>query len=241
MKQTSLHIVFILLILPVAITSLLAQEGESNSWALIKQLAEDQYGPDQDLLNGKKYYYTYRSAEGTPFFEVHGDMLSDIRIKGKEYQEQKLRFDIYNQLLILDFTDLSGASGSIILRDDWVEFFTLGQLLFRKYPDKQGKLRFGQVVFEGEYSCIYFWEKEYIPELEDGKRYFSFSKEDRDAVIIHGGKTNTFKNKGSFLKCFPKEDRGKIKSFLRKENLKVHKVSDLKMEQLMQTINKELL
>ena len=86
MKQKRLHIVFIVLILQVALVSLFAQEGEANSWALIRQLAEEHYGPDQDLLNGKKYHYTYRSADGNPFFEVYGDMLSDIQIKGKVYQ-----------------------------------------------------------------------------------------------------------------------------------------------------------
>jgi len=229
--------VFLLLIQPVAAVTLLAQEGEATSWETIKQQAEDHYGPDQDLLNGKKYNYTYRSAEGNPFFEVHGDLLSSIQIKGKVYEGKKLRFDIYNQLLVLDFTELSGATGSIILRDDWVGFFTQGQLLFRKYPDKQGRLRFGQVIHEGEYSCIYFWKKDYIPELRDGERYLSFSEADWDAVIIREGKAMAFKDRGSFLKCFPKEDRGRIKSYLRTEGIKVQKASDWKMEQLMQTIN----
>ena len=56
-------------------------------------------------------------------------------------------------------------------------------------------------------------------------------------MIIREGKAMAYKNRGSFLKCFPKEDRGRIKSYLRTEEIKVHKVSDSKMEQVMQTIN----
>jgi hypothetical protein len=144
-------------------------------------------------------------------------------------------------LLILDFTDLSGARGSIVLREDWVDYFTMGELLFRKYPDKDGKMRFGQVIHEGEYTCIYFWEKDYIPELEDGKKYFSFSKANRDALIIRAGMATAFKSKGSFLKCFPKEERGPIKAFLREEGIRIQKATDPEMDYLMLTINEDRL
>lgn len=241
MKFRSLHIAFLLFSLPLTALTLLAQQEETLSWEEARQQAEESYGPDPDLLNGKKYNDVYRTAEGTPFFEVHGDMLSTIRIKGKIYQDQNLRFDIYNQLLILDFTDLSGARGSIVLRDDWVEFFTLGELLFRKYPDKDGTVRFGQEIHEGEYTCVYFWEKDYLPELKDGEKYFRFSEPDRDAVIIREGVATAFKSKGSFLKCFPKEERGPIKAFLREEGIRVQKASDPEMDYLMLSINEDRL
>jgi hypothetical protein len=83
MKLRSLHIAFVLFSLHLTAPTVLAQQEGTLSWEEARQQAEESYGPDPDLLNGIKYNDVYRTAEGNPFFEVHGDMLSTIRIKGK--------------------------------------------------------------------------------------------------------------------------------------------------------------
>lgn len=217
-----------------------AQDAGPPSLKKIRQQAEKLYGPDPDLFNGRKYNDTYRTTEGHPFFEVNSDLPSTLKIRGKVYRDQQLRFDIYNQLLVLDYTDFSGATGSIILRDERVDYFTLGKLLFKKFPDSDGELRFGQVIHEDVYSCIYFWDKMYMTELRDGKRYFSFSDQQRNAVIVRNGIALPYKNQKSFLKCFPREDRPVIKSFLKEEGIRVQRAGDPEMIFAIQHVNRLL-
>ena len=216
---------------------LVAQKNNPAPYVGIRKDAEESYGPDPDLLNGKKYNFIYHSAKGSPFFEVHGNALSSIRIKGKAYKEERVKFDIYNQLVVLDFTDLSGATNSIVLRDDWVDEFSIGHIPFKKFPDKNGTLRFGQVLHEGRITCVYFWKKTYVPEMKEGEMLYSFSKAIREAVIIREGESWSYKNNKSFLNCLPKELRGPVKSQIKSQRIRIRKASDLEIQGLMKYIN----
>jgi len=218
-------------------SSLTAQIDSISSYGGIRELAELLYGPDPDLLNGQKYNYTYRSAEGSPFFEVYGQEASSIQIKGKLYDEQWIRFDIYKQLVILDFTDVSGARGSIVLNDDWIDYFNIGRAHFRKFPDKVGNERFGQAIFLDSISCVYFWKKNYQSEIKNGSKYYRFSKPAREAVIIRGGQVYGYKNKKSFLKCFLEKDRKAVKMQMKEHRIRLRKIGDMEMESLVKYIN----
>lgn len=224
-------------LLLVQLLPIVAQKASPVPYAGIREEAESSYGPDPDLLNGQKYNFTYRSAEGSPFFDVLDNASSTIQIKGKIYRDERVKFDIYNQLVILDYTDLAGATGSIVLRHDWVDYFSIGSILFKKFPDKNGTLKFGQVLYEGRITCVYFWKKTFIPEQEEGEMHYRFSNPIREAVIISEGEVNSFKNRGSFLKCFPKELRGPVKSEIKTRHLHIKKADYLQMQVLMQYIN----
>lgn len=238
MRNTRKHrILSYLALLLLQVSPLLSQTASPDPYPGIRVDAETSYGPDPDLLNGKKYNFTYRSAEGSPFFDVSDPEQSSIRIKGKLYEGERVKFDIFNQLVVLDFTDLSGATGSIVLREDWVDGFTIGSIPFKKFPDKNGRLKFGQPVYEGRISCVYFWKKSYIPEQKDGTLFYKFSKPDREAVILLEGETCSFKNKHSLLACFPRELRGPVKSEIKSRHLRIGKASDLEMQMLIQYIN----
>ena len=217
--------------------SLTAQSDSLSGYAGIRELAEKLYGPDPDLLNGQKYNYTYRSAGGDPFFEANGQKASAIQIKGKRYDEQLIRFDIYNQLVILEFTDVSGARGSIVLNNDWIDYFNLGRAHFRKFPDKAGIERFGQAISLDNITCVYFWKKYYQSELKNGNKYYRFSKPVKEAVIIRDGQVFGYKNKKSFLKCFLEKDRKTVKMQMKEHRIQLKKVSDMDMELLMKYIN----
>jgi len=236
MKNIFIYFVSCCLLL-IKLSALSAQNPSITSYGGIRELAEKQYGPDPDLLNGRKYNFIYRSAEGNPFFEVPGVVSSNIQIKGKLYVDQRIRFDIYNQLIILEFKDVSGARSSIVLNDEVVDYFTLGYLHFKKFSGKDGLERFGQLVYLDSISCIYFWKKDYLSELEDGQRYYRFSGPVRDAVIISGAQIKAYGNKKSFLKCFQKRDRKKIKSRMREERINPRKANVLEMQSLLKYIN----
>lgn len=236
MRQLSGYIIICCLLLLKSF-ALSSQSQSASSFNGIRETTERQYGPDLDLLNGRKYNFTYRSARGNPFFEAPGADSAAIQIKGKLYENQRIRFDIYQQLLILDFTDLSGGNSSIVLNDDVVDHFTLGKVHFRKFSDKNGLKRFGQVVYLDSISCVYFWKKKYLSELKDEQKNYRFSGPLRDAVIISNGQVRAYKNKSSFLKCFGQEDRKKIKLFMREELIKPRKANELEMQRLMKYIN----
>jgi hypothetical protein len=221
--------------------------------------AEQKYGLDPELINGEKYNYHYSTASGDPFFElgrdristmennrmvysgVAQDLLASIVIKGKQYSKQRIRYDIYQQLVILDYIDQHGARASLVLRNSWVDQFEIEGQTFKKFKDPRGKVRFGQVVFEGPVSCVYFWKKDYTPELQNGQKTYSFSEPIREAVLIRDGQSCNFQNRRSFLNCFPREERTGVKAYLKEEHIKLRKADPDEMKRLMKRINEKRL
>ena len=216
---------------------LLSQDTANLNYLEIREDAEERYGPSADLFNGEKYYYPYRSAGGDPFFEVHNDHNASALIKGKLYENQTIRFDIYNQLMVLDFMDRSGAPGSIVLRNEWLDYIILGGYLFKKFPDQNGFKRFGQVIYEGNYSCVYFWEKSYSPDLHDGEKYYQFSEPIRQSLLVVDDRFYPYAGKRSFLTCFPGQNQLQIKTYLKEKRIRIRKATDLEMQSLMEYLN----
>ncbi|RLD26644.1 MAG: hypothetical protein DRI70_05370, partial [Bacteroidetes bacterium] len=141
------------------------------------------------------------------------------------------------QLIVLDFNDRSGAPGSIVLRNEWLDFLIIDGYLFKKFSDENGLERFGQIIYEGEYSCIYFLEKEYSPDLQKGEKSFRFSDAKRQAQILSQDQFNLFSGRRSFLKCFPQHIQQRIKTHLKENRIRIRKVTNLQMQSVMVLIN----
>lgn len=225
------------IILLFQLCNLHSQETSDVSYLEIKEDADERYGPSTDLLNGEKYHYPYRLARGNPFFEVQGEQNASIQINGNLYEKQNIKYDIYKQFIVLDFMDRSGAPGSIVLRNEWLDYFIIGGNRFKKFPDENGFERFGQVIFEGVISCVYFWEKEYSLDLHKGENHYQFSDPIRHPYIVIQEQFYPYSGKRSFLKCFPGQNQLQIKTYLKEKRIRIRKSTNLEMQLLMGYIN----
>jgi hypothetical protein len=250
----SLSGLFFLLVFSSFFSVWAQEEIDSFAIELMKE-AEQKYGLNPELINGEKYHYHFFTASGDPYFEFSQnrisavenngkvyddaaqDALASIVIKGKQYSEQHVRYDIYQQLVILDYMDQHGAPASVVLRNNWVEQFEIEGQTFKKFKDQHGKVRFGQVVFEGTVSCVFFWRKEYSPELQNGQKTYSFSEPIREAVLITDGLSCHFRNRRGFLNCFLTEERAQVKAYIKEEHINIRKAGPDAMRRLMKSIN----
>lgn len=213
------------------------QEISRLSEAEISTYTENQYGPLTALINGEKYYYPYRQASGDPFFPVHENNTALVQIKGKVFENQEIKYDIYNQLVVLEFNDMNGASKSIILNSEQLDYFILGNNLFKKFPNENGSMQFGQVIYEGNITCFYFWTKRYVPNIRAGESTYSFSDPFRESFILINGESRPFTGRNRFLKCFSAKKRPQIKTFIKENKIKIRRASDAEMRLLMEFIN----
>jgi hypothetical protein len=215
----------------------LAQIAPDLSFPEISEDANEKYGPSAELLNGKKYHYPYRSAKGNPFFDEKGDDNASVQIDGKLYENQTIRYDIYNQMMVLDYKDRSGAPRSIVLRNEWIDYLIIDGYQFKKYPGEDGLERFGQVIHEGNFSCIYFWEKKYAPDLQQGEQHYRFSDPQLQANIVVQDHFYSYSGRRSFLRCFPKTYKAEIKKYMKERRIRIRRVTNPEMKSLMIFIN----
>ena len=197
---------------------------------------ELKYGSDADLVNGEKYFYPYSTSDGDPFF-FSGSESSKLRIKGKEFEEQSLRYDIYNHLLILDYKDVYGGTTSLVLRNEWVESFSIGSQQFKGILGPEGERNYFQVITESRISCLYRWSKDYQLNLNSGVQNYYFTEPQKEAFLFVADQFYPFKSTRSFLKPFNEEHQKAIKLFIRQAKIKVKNSTDSQMRHLIEYCN----
>lgn len=197
---------------------------------------EKKYGQDADLVNGEKYFYPYRQSQGDPFFfsEPHRAV---ITIHEKQFRDQLLRYDIFNQKLILDFKDLYGANSSLVLRNEWVESFDFELQHFVRLDGPDGRPGYYQLIWDGPITCVYSWSKKYQLNLTSGEQNYYFTEPDKESFLVIEGRFYPYRNNRAFLKAFDPELQKTIKQFMRQSKVKVNRGDDAQIRHLMEYCN----
>jgi len=227
---------------PLTIAVLAALLGLTNLCAqqafITDYLAECErkYGSDADLVNGEKYFYPYRQFQGDPFF-FSESRNAVILIHDKEFAEQQLRYDIFNQQLILDFQDIYGANSSLVIRSEWVETFAFKKQNFVRMKGPDGNYDFFQLVSEGDISCVYMWSKEQQLNLNSGVQSYYFTEPSKQPYLVIEGKFYPYKSNKAFLKAFDPELQKSIKQFMKGAKVKVNKAPDMQIRHLIEYCN----
>jgi len=197
---------------------------------------ERKYGSDADLVNGEKYFYPYSRSEGDPFFDSKAQS-SRIRVREKEFDGQILRYDIYNQQLVLDYQDIYGGTSSLVLRNEWVESFSYGSFVFKNMEGPEGEAAYFQVIADSTISCVYRWSKKYQLNLNSGVQNYYFTDPVKESFLVMDNHFIQFRNNRSFLKAFGKEQQKTLKIFMRQSKMKVNKSPDWQMRHLIEYCN----
>jgi hypothetical protein len=197
---------------------------------------ERKYGSDADLVNGQKYFYPYGRSDGSPFLYSEARE-AVIRIHEKEFGGQLLRYDIFNQKVILDYQDIYGGITSLVLRNEWVESFRFESQIFQRMEGPFGQEAFYQVVVDGPISCVYYWDKDYLLNLSSGIQSYYFTEPLKDSYLIIDGAFHPYRNNRTFLRAFDSGIQKTIKQFMRQSKIKVHKSPDWQMRHLVEYCN----
>ena len=199
-----------------------------------KKYFDQSYGPDYNLINGIKYLYLYSAVIGHPFFGGTQFHIGSLVMSGKEYQDIYLKYDIYNQNVILQYSSFTGGTDQVLLKNEFIHEFKIDGKLFRKYSFSETGTRFYQVVTSGKIYCLYYWEK--------GLNYstlssYNFSPQKKVSYIVKNSKPYRFKSKKQFLKLFPVQHKKEIKQFIRHTKIRLKNDSDNNMGRLLEFCN----
>ncbi|MEI6683012.1 MAG: hypothetical protein WCO44_10310 [Bacteroidota bacterium] len=190
------------------------------------KLADQVYGLDQVLYNGKKYnYFLPPGTHGHQYLLTEEFMEGSVTIRGTCYQNLRLNFDILNQQLLLKYKDDAGAVNILEVSKAWLEGFSLGTMNF-EYLSPEQNPRFFQVLGSGSYHILYYWRKSLDMVAAVGSSDFTFSAAVRDSYVLMNGQLRPFRNRHGLVRIFDRSHRQEIKSYLNRNKIKVHKASD---------------
>jgi hypothetical protein len=209
----------------------------SKDYDKLYKAVMEEYGFDQVLVNGIFYQDKYRNKVGHPFFLEDQLYKGTLKYRGKEYKSIEMKFDIYDQQLVL-YIQNNNSVVWIVPPNDFISAFNLGNKFFSKY-NFQGEPRFYQVVFETEkLICLYYWFKQ-IHDTSNGGNSSStdFTDSEKKNYLKIDGSFEKYKNNRSFTELFPKEIKSRVRQYLKTNHIKVTKSSDEKMTGLLTYCN----
>ena len=126
----------------------------------------------------------------------------------REYQDIYLKYDIYNQDMILQYSPFAGGTDQIYLKNEFIHEFKIDGKLFRKYSFPETGTRFYQVVTSGKTYCLYYWKKELNFSTLSS---YNFSPQKKESYIVKNSILYRFKSKKQFRKLFPVQHQKEIK------------------------------
>jgi len=196
------------------------------------------YGLDPLLHNGKFYtYFLPPWTGGTQFFNGPGFVKGSVTLRGVTYDNLRLKYDVFNQQLVLQYETSSGSDNLIVLSDAWLETFNLGGVHFEILAIQDSLKRIYQVMGTAPNRLLYYWYKELAIDGGIGIENYVFSAPKRESYMLIGTKLFKYKNNKSFLALFDTEKQAALKKYFRQQHINVKKASDQVITELVNYCN----
>ena len=194
--------------------------------------ADKIYGLDQTLCNGKKYnYFPPPGTSGHQYLFSPVYNKGCVTIRGKNYPGVSLNYDICNQQLLLQYAGENGSLNVIEVSKAWLQGFQIGALNF-EYFTGDNDPHFYQILGQGPLRILCYWWKNINLNVAIGTSNYIFSSPVRDTYLLINGKLKPYRSNRSMIRLFDSEHRSEIKSYLRKNKIKVNKSPDNVLEDM---------
>ena len=205
--------------------------GDNYDIVQLENDFREMYGPDQKLINGKQYHNLHVRSTGHKFFGEDEYQKGKLLIDNSLYNDVQLKYDIYNQQVLLLFKQFDIAQKEIIVNDLKLREFQLGDMIFKKcYFPETDTLLFQ--VFKGEQlTFLYHWHKNSIPVAEGAHSLSEFGDPLRKSYVLTPDGLHRFRNARSFVAAFP-QYRSALMKFLRKNKIRLTKASNQQIWEL---------
>jgi hypothetical protein len=198
--------------------------------------ADKVYGLDPLLYNGKKYTYFLPPGTGGNQYFLSSDFITgEVTIRGKSFTGILLNYDIYNQRLLLQYNDESGAVNILEISEAWLERFHLGPSEFI-FLTNEGDSRIYQVLGDGPFYILYHWRKDLRLTNSTGASNYSFSPPQKNRHVLIGGILYPLRSEGGFVGLFKPEHKMEIKSYMHTNKINLKNSSDREMTELINYI-----
>lgn len=205
----------------------------------IHQYATEIYGVDDMLINGSNYSQDHPIAYGDPFYFENEFYKGNLNLKGREFNDVLLKFDIEQQKLILKgFVD-SLKFEIIVLNDNYVKNFVLHDKYFVNISNLlQTKTQKGfyELIYHGNFVFVKSYQKEYLGVYSNRYPNGKYSQTKVEKFIIKNNIKYRIKNKKSIYLIFP-EQKLLLKKFMKDNKIKLRKASNNSLNILMQYID----
>lgn len=201
----------------------------------ILSFANTIYGSDDRLLNGKYYSPKHFFAEGHPYFIAKEWIPSTIFIKGIQYDNVPLKYNIEDEKIIINAIYERKISREIVLNNSFIDSLVIGSHIFHNTDNfiDGNPIGMAELVYKGNILVYFKHSVEFIYELSVQTKYGKYAKAKRKIFLFSDNSFNQVQKKKEFLTYFP-EHKKEINLFLRKETIKLRNATNGQLHDLLQ-------
>ncbi len=229
-RITPIYRILLLLSIVVASGTTYAQTFSQNN--------DPVYGYDPLLYNGRVYsFFIQPGTDGTQYMYDEFDNQGSITMRGVTFTNLCINYDIYNQQLILRYSDTRGSIKYIEISKAWLESFTLNNCIFTCFTKTDSTQRFYQVLGTGNERILYYHTKDLIIDNAGTAAGHIFTKATKSTYVLSNNQLISYKNNGNFIKAFVPAKQDLIRTYLHRHSINVRKSNNIIMTELINYSN----
>jgi hypothetical protein len=195
----------------------------------------DIYGPDPLLYNGRFYTFFLRQGTiGNPFLTDESFINGAVMLRGVEYTGLDLNYDVYNQQLVLRYSNNLGAKSLITLSDAWLESFTINEKKFKTIIFSDTTKKIFQVIGSGPLYLLDYHSKTMMLDNQMASGNYKFVAAKPLRYLQMGDRLLSYKGNRRFISLFTEGKQASVRKYIREHNIQLRKMP---LEQLDGLIN----
>jgi hypothetical protein len=191
------------------------------------------YGSDYNLLNGRQYYLVY-SSDSEPYLISGQSQPGRLVIRGVVYDGVPINYDLYQQVVILQFIGLGGEIRYLALNRELVDEFVLNGQLFRKVSFDGVEESYAQVIPAGTLRFLITYKKDLNFSPSALATPYHYSKTKKRIFLQSSGSMDPVGSRSSFLGHFNESERPRVKQYMKNERIRIHRASDSQLQALLE-------
>ncbi|NOY50571.1 MAG: hypothetical protein GXO88_08425 [Chlorobi bacterium] len=193
------------------------------------------YGSDDILINGGNYVPLHPAAHGDAFFMENAFYNGKLLLKGRQFEDIAIKFDIEQQKLLLRLDSVSAEYSIIQLNDNYIkEFYIHGQhfINLNNRGIHNSGMTFVELVYDGGFLFVKYYKKEFLTVFSNKHPYGRYSETKTEKYIFRNGEKIRLKSKRDLYDAFP-GNNAMIKLFIKQNRIRFRKASNKKLLILM--------
>lgn len=232
-----------ILIFFISSITICAQEGYKNSPPEVVKLfnkSQSYYSINDEIINGCVYPLPDSRIKGHPYLD---DRWTEaiLFVNNIKYTNLLIKYDLIIDDVILKAEIENSIQKLVNLNKFQIDSFLVGNSLFinsRIFFPEEKKHTYFEQIYRGKYSLLKRYEKVFIKQYNNVTPYGKYSNLKTDINLLDNKKLNNVNRKSLFLKCFEKEKHNEIEHFMKKNNIKYRKASQIQLKELMNYCSK---
>lgn len=196
---------------------------------------ESYLGTNDLLVNGRLYFSDNSLANGHPFFISHEFLFADIYIKGNEFTNQAIKYDLVKDLIILKAVDKEKQLFPIILNNAFIDSLMInGTRMFINFHQQQEPFLSGyyEKIYDGQFSFYIKYSKFFVNEYNTANPFGKYTDQKRKMFLVQEGSAIELNSKKSFLNYFS-NDKKEIKRYFKQHKIRYKKINNIQLYNLL--------